>query len=123
MIPAAENRIAKRERPALRARVVIHVNLKPGGGAFDAALGILKLRDRQLRISVGGQQRIALAVARGRQSSRLLGRDVEFVGTVSQTGNADAGMDAVYGYAHTLLNPKNSTTPRPAAVVHFPRCN
>src|SRR3954449_38753 len=110
MISAAEDRIAQRERPAVRAGIVVHVNLKARGGAFDAALCIFEFRNRQFRYSVWRQQRIALAIASRRQCCGLLGRDVELIGAVSQPGNADAGMDAVNRYAHTLLNPGSSTT-------------
>ena len=88
--------------------VGFHLRYHPGHQearrlTLDSSFRVLKRVDAYLRLSVRRKQRVALRVARERQGTRLLGRDVELVGAVAQPCNADAGMDPVDG-GHDVLD-------------------
>jgi hypothetical protein len=71
--------------------VVVDEHLEPGCLPLDATLGVLEVRHQQRGYAIGPIDRVAEGVARLRQASRRLRRQIEITLAVAEARNAYAG--------------------------------
>src|SRR6185437_1481272 len=94
--------ISEFERPALGTFFVVGPDLKACGLPLHASFAVLERCHSDFRLAVRCHQWISPPVALDRQRGRLFRRDTKRVGTIAETRNADARMNAICG-GHTLF--------------------
>src|ERR1051325_6627388 len=89
--------IAEFERTALRTLFVVGPNLKARGLPLHASFAVLERCHSDFRLAVRRHQRISPPVTLDRQRGRLFRRNTKRVGTVAETRDTDARMNAICG--------------------------